>query len=191
MGPPAGNTVIRDVGWKPSLVQGPGLPGLHLLDHLVGDPADGLLGYRGAVDLLEVRGDLPGGQALGIQRQDDLIDPGQPPLPLLDDLRLERPVPVPGHLHLDLAGALGQHRLGPGPVTDVPRVRVRTAVLLMPQVLGQLLVQRCFQHRLSQLLEQTVRPGQRQALLPGPPHHLLRRPLLSGRLPLGLLGHVL
>jgi hypothetical protein len=43
-----------------------------------------------------VRADLPGGQALGIQRQHDLIDPGQPPLPLLDDLRLERALPVAG-----------------------------------------------------------------------------------------------
>jgi hypothetical protein len=52
--------------------------------------------------------------------EDDLIDPVQAPLPLLDDLRLERPVPVPGHLEPDLAGAPGQHRLGPGPVADVP-----------------------------------------------------------------------
>ena len=33
--------------------------------------------------------------------------------------RLEGPRPVPGHLDADLAGALGQHRLGPGPVADV------------------------------------------------------------------------
>ena len=46
------------------------------------------LRHRGAVDLGEVRRDLPGGQAAGGQRQHDLIDPGQPPLPLLHNLRL-------------------------------------------------------------------------------------------------------
>lgn len=34
--------------------------------------------------------DLAGGQSFGVQRQHDLIDPGQPALPFLDDLRLER-----------------------------------------------------------------------------------------------------
>jgi hypothetical protein len=32
-------------------------PFLHLVDHLVGDPGDGLLEYRGATDLREVRAD--------------------------------------------------------------------------------------------------------------------------------------
>ena len=77
------------------LIEWPHRPVLHLLEHLVGDPADRLLAHRGAVDLSEVRSDLPGGQALGIQRQHDLIDPAQPPLPLLDDLRLEACRPGP------------------------------------------------------------------------------------------------
>src|SRR3954452_9380639 len=33
------------------LLQRPGGPGLHLLEDLVGDPGDGLLAHRGAVDL--------------------------------------------------------------------------------------------------------------------------------------------
>jgi hypothetical protein len=181
MGPPAGHTVIRDVGWKPSLIQRPALPGLHLLDHLAGDPRDGLLAHRRAVDLGEVRGDLPGGQALGIQRQDDLVDPGQPPLPLLHDLRLERPGPVPRHVDLHLAGRLGQHRLRSRAVPHVPRLGPGQAVLLMPQVLGDLLIQRRLQHRFGQLLQQPVRAGQGQALLPGPAHQLPGRRLFGGR----------
>jgi hypothetical protein len=47
--------------------------------------------------------------------KDDLVDAVQPPLPLLDDLRLERPAPVAGHLDADLAGALSQDLLRPAP----------------------------------------------------------------------------
>ncbi len=187
MEPPAGNTIIRDDRWKPSLVQRALLPGLHLLDHLVCDPRDRLLAHRRAVDLGEVRADLAGRQALGIQRQHDLIDPGQPPLPLLDDLRLERAVPVAGHLDRYLPAALGQHRLGPGPVPHVPRIITGRAVLVMTEMLGHLLIQRRLQHRLGQLPEQPVRAGQRHALLPGPGHQLLGQLLLRGRLRLVLL----
>src|ERR1700692_2103023 len=55
-------------------------PVVHLLDHLVGDPADRLLGHRRPIDLGEVRRNLPSRQTLGITRQHDLINPGQPPL---------------------------------------------------------------------------------------------------------------
>ena len=120
----------------------------------------------------------------------DLIDPGQPALPLLHDHRLEGAVPVPGHLDLDLPGGLGQHRLGPGPVADVGRVPVLGGtVLLMAQVLGHLLVQRGLQHALGELLEQPVRTGQGQALLLGQPDQLLGRQLLSRGLWLLLRTH--
>jgi len=139
---------------------------------------------------VKVRADLPGGQALGIQRQHHLIDTRKPPLALADDLRLKRAIPVPWNLDGHLARRLGQHRLGPGAIAHVPRRRL--AVLVMAQVLGQLLVQRRLQHRLGQLLEQPIRAGQRQALLPGPPHQLLRHLFLSRRLRLVLtLGHVI
>ena len=172
------------------LVQRPVLPRLHLLDHLVGDPADGLLRHRGAVDLREVRADLTRGQTLRIQRQDDLIDPGQPPLPLLDDLRLERPGPVPRHVDPDWAAAAGQHLLGPGPVADVPAARALACgiMLLITQVAGHLLVQRGLDHGLGQLLQQPVRASQRQAPLAGQPHQLPRSLSFSGYLSGLLLG---
>jgi hypothetical protein len=90
------------------LVQRAGGPIVHLLDHLVRDPRDGLLADRGAVDLGEMRGDLPGRQALGVEGQHDLIDTVQAALPLLDDLRAKRAGPIPGHVDLHLATGLGQ-----------------------------------------------------------------------------------
>src|ERR1700733_13815652 len=48
-------------------------------------------------------------------------------------------VPVAEHLDPDLPGALGQHRLGPAPVADVPGLVDDLAVLFMAQVLGHLM----------------------------------------------------
>jgi hypothetical protein len=90
------------------------------------------------------------------------------------------PSRVAGDLELDLPSGVGEHRLGPGPVTHVGGVPVAGGtVLLMPQVLGHLLVQRRLQHVLGELLEQPVRPGQGQALLLSQPDQLLGRDLLS------------
>src|SRR6476469_5381988 len=47
------------------------------------DPRDGVLGHRRPAHLSEVRADLPGRQPLGVQRQDDRVDLGQPPLRFL------------------------------------------------------------------------------------------------------------
>ena len=57
----------------------------------------------------------------------------------------------------------------------------------MAQVLGQLLVQRGLDHYLGQLLQQPVRPGQGQPLLPRLPDQLLGRRLLGRRFRLLLL----
>jgi len=78
-----------------------------------------------------VRADLPGRQPLGIERQHDLIDTGQSPLPLAHDLRFERARPIPWDIDLDLAGALRQHRLAPGAVADVGRPGASQLVLLI------------------------------------------------------------
>ena len=99
-----------------------------------------------------MRGDLTGRQSLCRQRQDDLIDTGQPTLTLLDDLRIERAVGVPGHLDLDRPD-LGEHRLGPGAVARVAAATAGRVVLVIAQVLGHLRVQRGLQHVLGQLVE--------------------------------------
>ena len=76
--------------------------------HLIGDPADGSFDTV-AVYTSSKYGDLTGGQTLCAQRQDDLVDPRQPALSLLDDLRLERGLGVAGHLDGDRPD-LGEHR---------------------------------------------------------------------------------
>jgi hypothetical protein len=101
-----------------------------------------VFGDLGPVDLLEVRGDFPRGQPPGGQREDDLLDPVQTPFPFGHDHRLERAVPIPGHLNLDRAD-LGQHGLRPGAVKHV-RCDRRLA-MLVPEVLGQLRFQRGLQ----------------------------------------------
>jgi len=136
--------------------------------------ADRLLAHRCAVDLGEVRTDLPSRQTLGIQRQHDLIDTVQPPLPLAHDLRFERPSSVSWHVNLHVPARLGQHRLGPRALADVARPDTVRIMLFIAQVLGHLLAQRGLDHRLRQLLEQTVPAGQRQALLLGQPDQLDR-----------------
>src|SRR3954453_12852488 len=87
----------------------------HLADHLVGDPADGVLRDCGPVDVGEVSGDLAGRHSLCRERQYDLIYPGQPALAFLDDLRVERAVCITGHLDFDRSD-LGEHSLGPGAI---------------------------------------------------------------------------
>ena len=76
-----------------------------------------------------MRGDVAGGQTAGIQRQNDLIDVGQPPLPLRHDHRLEVALTIPGHFDGDLT-RVGQHRLGAFPVWELPRFRPSGSCLM-------------------------------------------------------------
>jgi hypothetical protein len=112
---------------------------LHLLHHPVGDPRDGVLGDLRVIDLREMCGDVAGGQPAGIQRQHDLIDAGQPPLPLGHDHRREAAVTVPRHIDGDLTG-VGQHRFGTLPVTGVAPVPAGRIVLVIAQMLRHLLL---------------------------------------------------
>jgi hypothetical protein len=56
-------------------VQGPVLPLGHAVHHPIGDRRDGLCGDLRTVDLGQMRGDLPGGQPLGRQRDHQVIHP--------------------------------------------------------------------------------------------------------------------
>jgi len=105
----------------------------------------------------------------------------QAALTLTHDLRLERPVPAPRDLDRDLPGRFGEHRLGSGSVAHVRALAVWAGtVLLVPEMLGQLLVQRGLEHVLREQLQQPVRPGQGKALLVGQPDQLGRRRGLRG-----------
>lgn len=134
------------------LIQRPRHPLGHLAQHPVGDPADGVLAQRGAVDLLEVRRDLTGRQALGDQRQYDRVDPTETPLALLDDDGVEGADAVPRNLDRDWSDVVGQHRLGPDPVARVATAAAGRLVPVIAKVIGQLFVQGGLDHRLGQRL---------------------------------------
>jgi hypothetical protein len=134
----------------------------------------------GVIDFGEMRADVAGGQPAGIQRQHDLIDAGQPPLPLGHDHRLEAAVAVPRHVDGDLTG-VGQHRFGALPVTGVAPVPAGRIMLVIAQMLSHLLLQGGLQHRLGQCFQQPARTGQRDPLGAGLTDQLLGRGQLLSR----------
>jgi len=133
-------------------VQRPVLPLEHALDDLVGDRGDRLPGHLRAVDLGQVGLHLAGGQALGRQRDHQLVHPGEPSLPLGHDLRLETAVPVAGHVDLHRTD-LGQHRLGAVAVAGIPTVAAGGVVALVAEVIGDLTLQRRLNQPFRQLTE--------------------------------------
>jgi hypothetical protein len=64
-------------------------------------------------------------------------------------------------------------------------------VFLIAEVLGHLFIERGLEHRLGQLFEQPIRPGQRQALFLSQPNQLDRGLLLSRPLSRPLLRHII
>ena len=83
-------------------VQGPVLPRQQVLDDGVGDPADGVPGDLGAVDLGQMRLDVAGGHALGVQRDHVPGQAVQAALTLAHRHRREARVAVPGDPQPDL-----------------------------------------------------------------------------------------
>ena len=149
----------------------------HLLDHLVGDPADRVLADLRAVDLGEVRRDLTGRQPAGSQRQHDLVDPVQAALPLTHDHRVERAVPVPGDLDLHRTD-LGQHSLRPGAVPRVLAVAADRSVLVIAEVIADLLLERRLEHGLRQPGEQPALTDELHPVLPRLRHEIFCQLLL-------------
>jgi hypothetical protein len=180
MGPPAGNTVIRDVGWKPSRIQRPGLPFRQALHYPVGNRRDRLLGHLRAVYLGQVRGDLPVGQAFRRQGNHHILDPGQPPLPLGDDLRLEAGIPVPRHRDLHWPG-LGENGLGPAAVAGIAAIAAFRVMLAVAEMVIQLALQGALDDHLGQLAQQAALAGQLQPAGPGPLGELAQHLLISRR----------
>jgi hypothetical protein len=134
-----------------------------------------------------MRRDVTGGQPAGIQRQNDLIDAGQPALPLRHNHRLEAALAIPGHRDGDLT-RVGQHRLGAFPVARVTAVPTNRIVLVIAQMLSQLLLQGGLDHRLGQRFQQPARTRQRHPLGAYLPDQLLGRRQLLSR---GLISRIL
>ncbi|GAB3852785.1 hypothetical protein GCM10027610_081660 [Dactylosporangium cerinum] len=161
-------------------VEGPVLPFGHPVDHLVGDRGDGLLGHLGAIHLRQVSGDLTVGQAAGRQRQDQIVDPGQPPLSFPHDLRLERAGHIARHPHLDRPD-IGQHGLGPVPVAGIAAAAALRIVLVVTDVIGDLALKGGFEDPLGQLLQQPALAGQLQPVTTGPVDQHRDQLLIRGR----------
>ena len=153
----------------------------------VGDPGDRLARHRRPVDLGEMRGDLPVVNPFRIQRQHDLIDIGQPPLPFLDDLRFERSFPVSRHVDNDFSGGVGDHRLRPRPVAHIRGLPNRVGLVFGCPRCRSVLRPARFQHVLGEQLQQPVRAGQLQPTSLRLGHHRRRGGLPGRRLPPGLV----
>jgi hypothetical protein len=151
----------------------------HALDDLVGDRRDGLPGHLRAVDLRQVGLHLAGREALRGQRDDQLVHPGQPPLPLRDDLRFEAAVPVAGHFNLDRPD-LGQHRLRPASVAGVSAIPAVRVVLAVAEVIDELALERGLDQPLGQLGQQAALAGQHEALRAGPSDQAIDQLLVDG-----------
>jgi hypothetical protein len=120
-----------------------------------------------------VRGDLTGRQALGRQRDHQLVDAGEPRLPLRNDLRLERALTVPGHRDLDLAD-LGQHRLRR---RAVARVAPITSFGRVPRI-AEMVLHLDLKRRLGQTGQKPARPDQLDTCRAGPLDQLLSELLI-------------
>jgi hypothetical protein len=130
-------------------LQRPGLPGRDLLEHRVRHGADQVRGDLDPVQLAQVALDLPGAHAPRVHRDDLVVEPGEAPLVLGDQLRVEARLPIPRHLELDPPG-LGQHGL--------LAVAVAAVGAVVPgQVVVHLRVQRPLGQGLLQAVEEAVR----------------------------------
>jgi hypothetical protein len=133
------------------------LPRASVLHDRVSNAADEVTPDFDAVDLGEVRFDIPGGQPAAVEREDLLVEPLEPPLTLADDLRVKHPVAVTRSVDRHRP-VLGHQCLRCAPVTSVARAARRPEVRLIPQVLSELDLHRALHQPLRQLRKQPARP---------------------------------
>src|SRR5829696_9197599 len=79
-------------------LQRPGLPGRDLLEHRIRHGADQVRRDIDAVQLVQVALDLPGAHAPRVHRDDLVVEAGEAPLVLGDELRVEARLPIPRDL---------------------------------------------------------------------------------------------
>ena len=161
-------------------VERPALPSGHTLHHPVGDRADRLLRHFRAVDLSQVRRDLPMRQPFRRQGNHHLIHASQPPLPFSDNLWLETGIPVPWHRDLHRPG-IGKYRLSAMAVAGIAAVTARRVVLAIAKMVIHLAFQRALDHHLRQLAQQAAVAGQLQPAGAGPLGKLPQQLLISCR----------
>ena len=142
-------------------LQRPRAPCRDVLQDGVGDPADGVAADLGGVELGQVRRDVTHRHAAGVEGEDLVVQPGQPSLAFLDQLRLKAAVAVARGADLD-GPQIGAHRLGGRTVADIRAAR--DTARRVTEVSGQLGLQRRLDHAAGQLRQQPARPGDLLAL---------------------------
>ena len=166
------------------ILKRPGGPRACVVHDRVGDLRDQLPADLHAVNLFQVRLDIPHREPAAVQRQDLVVEPLKAALALANDLRCEAAVAIPRRLDRHLP-VLGHQRLRAGPVARVARPARRLLMRLIAQMVSQLDLHRPLHQSLGQRRQQPARPGD---LLLGPRagqqliDHLIRDPLATGPL---------
>ena len=138
------------------------LPGFDLLHHLLGDPRHRLGRQLGPIDLLQVMDDVTDAHPVRVKADDHVVQAARhPPGALGHQHRFEAARPVPRHRKLHRADP-GLHPLLDTPVAGVTGVVAVAGVLDVPQMRGELGLQRPLQDRPDQLPEHRSLTGQPQ-----------------------------
>ena len=155
------------------------LPRPGVVHDRVSDAADEVPSDVHAIDLGDVRLDIPRRQAAGVQRQDLVVKALKAPLTLADDLRLKAAITIARRIDPDRT-VLGDQRLRRRPVARVARPAGRLLMTFIADVIGQLDLHRTFHQPLGQLRQQATRPDD---LLLGPAPANSSSTTSSGSLP--------
>ena len=166
------------------VLQRPLRPGADVVHDRVGDLRDQLAADLHAVDLLQVRLDVPRRQPPRVQREDLVVEPHKAALALSDDLRLEAAVAIPRGVDR-YPPLIADQRLGRRPIPSVAGATGRLQMRLVAQMVGQLDLQRSLDQPLGQLRQHPAGP---RDLLLGPGagqqlvDHLIGDPATIGQL---------
>jgi hypothetical protein len=118
------------------------------------------------------------------ERNHQIIDSGQPPLPLANDHRLECRLPIPRHLNLHRPG-LGHQRLRPRPIPRISPIATHRIMLAVTKMIIHLALQGGLNHHLGQPTQASRPPGQLQTLSTRPIDQLPDQLLLQALRRLG------
>jgi hypothetical protein len=142
-------------------IQRPGLPLRDLIADHVGDLRDQCGRDFRAVDLPEVRLDIPGRHPSRVKRQDHLVDLPDTALPFRDDLRRECGIPVPRYPDPYRPGRR-RHRFPVAAVPGITRPVPCRVALGIAEMILHFRAQRALDHLRGQLPDQPVRAVQQR-----------------------------
>jgi hypothetical protein len=136
----------------------PALPGGHLGDDLVGDGADHIGRDLHGVPLGQEAPDFAHCHAPRVQREDRVIEAGEPALGLRDQLRLERARAIPRHRDRHRA-VVGQDGLRPRPIAMIGALVGCPSAGRVAQVVRELTAQGPLDQRLLEAAYRSLKLG--------------------------------